>query len=99
MSDLMGNFSDNVVDKARSVKLADIKPHESDETVWFVKSMRTGKWERVQFVGDDWVTCSCQHGSNRGGQAACYHAAAAVLIKDNATYLESLLDEEDENKS
>lgn len=95
MSDLMDNFSESVIDKARTVKLTDIKPDEADDSIWWVTSQRTGKKERVQFVGDDWVTCSCQNGSHRGGQAECYHAASALMLRDSQTYQKSIEEEQE----
>ena len=40
----------------------------------------------VQFIeGEEssWVTCSCRHGQSNGGQAGCYHAAAADLARND----------------
>lgn len=94
---MIENFSENVIDKAKTVKLPDIKPDEADDSIWWVTSQRTGKKERVQFIGDDWVTCSCENGSRRGGQAACYHAAAAEMLRNNDIYQESLTEGDDDD--
>lgn len=72
------DFSTYVLDKAGAVPLADIRQHESDPSVWFVKSARTGAEHRVQFV-EDWVLCTCQHGDIKVSTSKCYHAAAALL--------------------
>lgn len=72
------DFSDAVLAKARRVPAEDIRQHEGDETVWFVKSGRTGTEHRVQFI-QRWVTCTCQHGDVKVSTAHCYHAAAALL--------------------
>lgn len=93
--DLRENFSEAVWEKAKSVKLEDLSRSINDETMWFVTSQRTGKQERVQFVGDYWVTCSCQNGSRRGGQAECYHAASALMARDSQTYQKSLEEEQE----
>lgn len=87
------DFSDAVLAKARRVPAEDIRQHEGDASVWFVKSGRTGTEHRVQFIatGDpsadipitDWVTCTCQHGDVKVSTAHCYHAAAAMLAQND----------------
>lgn len=84
------DFSPAVLDKARRVPVKDVREHESDSSVWFVRSSRTGTEHRVQFIasGDplgkipitDWITCTCQHGDVKVSTAHCYHAAAAYLL-------------------
>lgn len=93
--DLRENFSEAVWEKAKSVKISDIKQSGGDTSIWYVTSQRTGKHERVQFVGDYWVTCSCQNGSRRGGQAECYHAASALMLRDSQTYQKSIEEEQE----
>lgn len=75
------DFSVAVLAKARAVPAEDIRPHEADSSVWFVKSSRTGEVHRVQFI-EEWVTCTCPHGDVRVRQSLCYHAGAAVLMRD-----------------
>lgn len=72
------DFSIEVLAKARRVPAEDIRPHDSDPTVWFVKSSRTGAEHRVQFV-ESWALCTCRRGGVKISQAGCYHQAAAML--------------------
>lgn len=74
-------FSDAVNAKADAVPAKDVRAHESDPTVWFVRSSRTGTEHRVQFI-EDWVTCTCQNGDVRVSRAKCYHASAAMKAKE-----------------
>lgn len=76
------DFSDAVLAKARRVPAEDIRPHDSDPTVWFVRSSRTGKEHRVSFVLD-WTICTCENGDARVSTARCYHAAAAMLAAND----------------
>lgn len=78
------DFSVAVLAKARAVPAEDIRPHESDSSVWFVKSSRTGEVHRVQFI-EEWVTCTCQNGGVRPSAAHCYHAAAASIAAKRET--------------
>lgn len=75
------DFSEAVLAKARAVPAEDIRPHESDSSVWFVKSSRTGVEHRVQFI-QNWITCTCQHGDVRVSTSRCYHSRAAALVRD-----------------
>lgn len=78
------DFSEAVLEKARRVPAEDIRPHETDPTVWFVRSSRTGAEHRVQFV-ESWALCTCRRGDVKVSQAGCYHQAAAMLAaKDEA---------------
>ena len=81
------DFSEAVLAKARAVPAEDIRPHESDSSVWFVKSSRTGVEHRVQFI-EEWVTCTCQHGDVRVRQSLCYHACAAYLAMTDEAEVE-----------
>lgn len=75
----LDEFSEHVRSKAEAVAAEHISQDETDETVWRVVSSRTGKVQRVQFVGEDFLICDCANGSRRGGRAACYHAAAVLM--------------------
>ena len=78
------DFSEAVLAKARAVPAEDIRPHESDSSVWFVKSSRTGVEHRVQFV-ESWALCTCRRGDVKVSQAGYYHQAAAMFAaKDEA---------------
>jgi hypothetical protein len=52
--------------------------------LWWVVSLHNPNIYRVQVGYDDdgqsvvYITCTCTHGMNRGGDARCYHAAAAL---------------------
>lgn len=81
-------FSEAVQEKAKSTPAEDIEQQDTEGKLWRVRSGRTGRMHTVQFTsaadyGEDaeWVTCSCQHGRTNGGQAGCYHAAAADLAR------------------
>lgn len=86
-------FSENVVAKAKGIPAEDIEQQDEDGKLWRVRSGRTGKMHTVQFISDeeghDWVTCTCQHGRTYGGQAGCYHAAAADLARRDQAEVES----------
>lgn len=80
------HFSTAVIAKAKKIESEHVERSEGDPTVFLVKSPRTGKKVRVQFLFDsedparvEWRTCTCTNGNKRGGQASCYHAAAAEL--------------------
>lgn len=74
------HYSANVLSKAKRVPFKDIRQHEDDPSVWFVKSSRTRAEHRVQFI-QNWITCTCQHGDVRVSTSRCYHAAAAWLSR------------------
>lgn len=81
-------YSEYVLGKARAVPATAIQQDENDPSIWRVVSQRTGTVERVQFIFDpimrdeiEWRICSCTNGGKRGGEAKCYHAAAAELAR------------------
>ena len=88
---MSARFSEAVRAKARSIPAEDIEQVDDEGRLWRVRSGRTGRMHTVQFItgGDpegevpivDWITCSCQHGQTNGGQAGCYHAAAADMAR------------------
>lgn len=73
------DFSPAVLSKAKRVPFKDIRQHEADPSVWFVKSSRTKAEHRVQFI-QNWITCTCQHGDVKVSTSRCYHSCAAYLV-------------------
>lgn len=84
---LEDRYSTYVLVKARRVPLEDIRQHESDPSVWFVKSARTGAEHRVQFV-ESWAMCTCRRGDVKVSSAGCYHQAAAELAMSDEAEVE-----------
>lgn len=77
-------FSDEVLENAQQVIDKDlIKPDPDHPNLWWVTSLHgSGHIYRVQttITADiTYLTCTCAHGLHTGGDARCYHAAAACL--------------------
>lgn len=89
---MSARFSEAVQGKARSIPAEDIEQQDTEGKLWRVRSGRTGRMHTVQFISDDeghdWVTCTCQHGRSNGGQAGCYHAAAADMARRDEAEVE-----------
>lgn len=80
----LARYSTATLKKAESLDRGQVRPHESDPTIWWVTSPRTGKAQRVQLI-EGFVMCDCSHGRHSGGHSRCYHSAAVYLLNKEKT--------------
>lgn len=82
----MSEISEATWAKARKFRAEDrggkIMPDKEHPDIWWVQGGDPDRMYRVQFSGD-YVTCTCHHGLNHGGEAVCYHRAAVELVIDS----------------